>query len=102
MTETSNIAPDTYAHYALSEGIHESAEDNDTIVLLSLASSTLFSITDSGYIIWRSLIHQSKSFGETAADLASRYELPDLEARQDVGLFVASLVEAGLIQLAVH
>jgi len=73
-----------------------SRDVGDDTVLLDLASGLYFGVDGVAKRIWAS-ISEGRSLGETAAVIASEYEVDEANAQADVLEFVRELVERGLL-----
>ena len=69
---------------------------DDETVLLDLASGMYFGLDGVGKQIWES-VSEGDSLGETAAVIASEYEVDEAQALADVIEFASDLVERGLL-----
>jgi hypothetical protein len=68
----------------------------DETVLLDLASGIYFGLDDVGKRIWES-VGEGLSLGETAAAIASEFEVEETQAQTDLLEFTTDLVERGLL-----
>ena len=68
----------------------------DETVLLDLASGMYFGLDDVGKRIWES-VAEGQSLGETAAIIATEYEVDEAQAQADLIEFATDLVERGLL-----
>lgn len=69
---------------------------DDETVILDLASGMYFGLDGVGKRIWES-VSSGDNLGETAAAIASEYEVDDEQALADVIEFASDLVERGLL-----
>ncbi len=69
---------------------------DDETVLLDLASGMYFGLDGVGKRIWES-VSEGDSLAETAAVIASEYEVDEAQALADVIEFASNLVERGLL-----
>jgi hypothetical protein len=68
----------------------------DETVLLDLASGIYFGLDGVGKRIWES-VGEGLSLGETAATIASEFEVEETQAQADLIEFATDLVERGLL-----
>ena len=68
----------------------------DETVLLDLASGMYFGLDDVGKRIWES-VAEGQSLGETAAIIATEYEVDEAQAQAELIEFATDLVERGLL-----
>ena len=69
---------------------------DDETVILDLASGMYFGLDGVGMRIWES-VSDGNSLGETAAAIASEYEVDKEQAFADVLKFASDLLERGLL-----
>ena len=69
---------------------------DDETVLLDLKSGMYFGLDGVGRRIWES-VSEGNNLGETAAIIASEYEVDEARAETDVIEFATELVERGLL-----
>jgi hypothetical protein len=69
----------------------------DETVLLDLASGMYFGLEGVGKRIWESFA-DGKSLGETAAIIASEFEVDEEQAQADLTQFATELIERGLLE----
>lgn len=69
---------------------------DDETVLLDLESGMYFGLDGVGKRIWES-VSEGESLAETAAVIASEYEVEEEQALKDVLAFASDLVERGLL-----
>jgi hypothetical protein len=70
----------------------------DETVLLDLASGIYFGLDGVGKRIWES-VGEGLSLGETAAAIASEFEVDETQAQVDLIEFATDLLERGLLTL---
>jgi len=68
----------------------------DETVLLDLASGIYFGLDGVGKRIWES-VGEGLSLGETAALIATEFEVEEAQAQADLVAFASDLVERGLL-----
>jgi hypothetical protein len=68
----------------------------DETVLLDLSSGIYFGLDGVGKRIWESLA-EGLSLGETAATIASEFEVGETQAQADLIVFATDLMERGLL-----
>lgn len=72
-------------------------EVDQQVVVLDLRSSAFLELNRTGTVLWKALTEGSISDEELAARLTSLYGIDDDRARRDVGAFIQSLEDMGLL-----
>jgi hypothetical protein len=76
-----------------------SAEVDDEMVMMSLASDAYFGLDDIGTRIW-ALLEKPITLGEVCRALQGEYDVTPEQCARDVLLFVTELAEKGLVHAA--
>jgi hypothetical protein len=70
----------------------------DESVLLNLASESYHGLDDMGTSMWQALI-QSENIQAAYESLLSEYEVDEATLQKDLGAFIETLIERGLVEV---